>query len=125
MEEHIVLYHGADVDSALDILNNGLNTERLLAMQTGRPVQIFPDWYTALDPEVAWFFASLSPGDKGRGYTVIEMHLKISDLEELFARGLANRSIIRNVPFVAEQIWFDLAAFEFLNARAEFRPYRE
>ena len=125
MTEHIVLYHGTDVDSALDILNNGLNTERLLAMQTGRSVQVRAGWYTALDPEVAWFFASLSPGDKGRGYTVIEMHLKTNYLEELFARGLASRSIIRNVPFVAEQIWFDLAAFEFLNTHAEFRPYRE
>jgi hypothetical protein len=125
MEERIVFYHGTDVDSALDILNNGLNAEHLLAMQTERSVQIRPGWYTALDPEVAWFFASLAPGDKGRGYTVIEIHLKTGDLESLFARGLASRSIIRNVPFVAEQIWFDLAAFEFLNLHAEFRPYRE
>ena len=124
MEEHIVLYHGTDVDSALDILNNGLDAEHLVAMQAGRPVQIRTGWYTALDPEVAWFFASLALGDKGQGYTVIEMHLGASDLETLFARGLASRSIIRNVPFVTEQIWFGVAALEFLNSHAEFRPYR-
>ena len=124
MQPSAVLYHGADIDSALDILNNGLDAEHLLALQARRPVQIRTGWYTALDPEVAWFFASLSPGDKGQGYTVIEMRLKASDLEALFARRLAIRSIIRNVPFVAEQIWFDVAAFEFLNSHAEFRPCR-
>jgi hypothetical protein len=107
VEEHIVLYHGTDVDSALDILNNGLDVEHLLAF-----------------PEVAWFFASLTPGDKGQGYTVVEVCLKTSDLEALFIRGLAIQSIIRNVLFTAEQVWFDVAAFEFLNSRAEFRPYR-
>jgi len=124
MEERIVLCHGTDVDSALDILNNGLDAEHLLALQAGRPVQIRAGWYTALNPEVAWFFASLAPGDKGQGHTVIEMHLNVSDLEALFARGLAVRRIIFNVPFTAEQIWFDVTAFEFLNSHAEFRPYR-
>ena len=122
--ESAVLYHGTDVDSALDILNNGLDVEHLLALQAGRLVQVRTGWYTVLAPEVAWFFASLAPGDKGQGYTVIEMHLKASDLETLSARGLAIRSIIRNVSFVAEQIWFDVAAFEFLNSHAEFRPHR-
>jgi len=123
MEEHIVLYHGTDVDSALDILNNGLDAEHLLALQTGRLVQIRTGWYTALDPDVAWFFASLAPGDKGGGQAVIEIRLKISDLETLLVRGLAIQSAIRNVPFIAEQVWFDVAAFELLNSRAEFRPY--
>jgi hypothetical protein len=123
MEEYIVLYHGTDVDSALDILNNGLNVEHLLALQTGRPVQIRIGWYTALDPDVAWFFASLAPGDKGSGCAVIEIRLKANDLETLFVRGLTIQSAIRNVPFIAEQVWFDVAAFEFLNSRVEFRPY--
>jgi len=125
MKDYIVLYHGTDVDSALDILNNGLNAEHLLAIQMGRPVQIRTGWYTAWDLHVAWFFASLAPGDMGQGYTVIEMSLKASDLETLFARGLATRTIVRNVLFVAEQIWFDVAAFEFLNFHAEFKPCRE
>ena len=55
---------------------------------------------------------------------MVEMRLKVSDLKALLGRGLAIRSAIRNVPFLAEQICFDLAAFEFLNSRAEFRPYR-
>jgi len=95
----------------------------LLALQTGRLVQIRTGWYTARDTDVAWFFASLAPGDKGRGYAVIEIHLKVSDLEKLLVRGLAIQSAIRNVPFIAEQVWFDVAAFELLNSRAEFRPY--
>ena len=123
MEEYIVLYHGTDVGSALDILNNGLDAEHLLALQTGRLVQIRTGWYTALDPDVAWFFASLAPGDMGRGYAVIEIRLKMSDLKTLLVRGLAIQSAIRNVPFIAEQVWFDVAAFELLNSRAEFRPY--
>jgi len=122
--ESAVLYHGTDVDSALGILNNGLDVEHLLALQAGRVVQVRTGWYTSLDPEVAWFFASLTPGDKGQGYTVVEVRLKTSDMEALFVRGLAIQSIIRNVPFTAEQVWFDVAAFEFLNSRAEFRPYR-
>ncbi|PSF29444.1 hypothetical protein C7H19_24300 [Aphanothece hegewaldii CCALA 016] len=32
-------YHGTDVYSALDILNNGLNAQRLLALQK-QPVQL-------------------------------------------------------------------------------------
>ena len=124
MEEYIVLYHGTDVESALDILNNGLDAERLLAVQAARPKQMRIGWYTAPDPAVAWFFASLSPGDRGQGYTVVKLHLKVNDLKALFARELAIQSAIRNVPFAAEQIWFDAAAFAFLNSHAEFRPHR-
>ena len=45
-------YHGTDIESALDILNNGLNGSRLIALQT-QPVQLGRGWYAAFDPEVA------------------------------------------------------------------------
>ncbi len=124
MEEHVILYHGTDVKSGLDILNNGLNTKKLLMLQAGRPVQTRTGWHTALDPEIAWFFASLAPGDRGQGYTVLEIRLKMRDLTKLFDLGLAKQSVIYNVPFAAEQIWFDVTAFEFLNTNADFSPYR-
>ncbi|MEA3340265.1 MAG: hypothetical protein U9R15_09890 [Chloroflexota bacterium] len=54
MKDYIALYHGTDVKSALDILNNGLNAEHLLATQTVRPVQIRTGWYTAWDLPVSW-----------------------------------------------------------------------
>jgi hypothetical protein len=57
----ITLYHGTDVNSALDILNNGLNRDRLRALQT-EPVQLGIGWYAAFDPQIAWFFATLAPG---------------------------------------------------------------
>jgi hypothetical protein len=120
----ITLYHGTDVDSALDILNNGLDAERLATLQGERPVPLGRGWYTTLDVEVAWFFASLAPGNSGRGYTVIEMELLKDDLDKLIEQGLAIRSEILNVPFVAEQFWFDTRAFDFLNTHAIFRPYK-
>ena len=123
--EIITLYHGTDVESALDILNNGLNVDRLLALQAGHPIQSDSGWYTAFDPEVAWFFASLAPGDTSRGYTLIEIQLLRAELERLMTVGLARRESIANVPFIAEQIWFDLTAFDILNEQAEFRPYQE
>jgi len=43
----VKLYHGTDIESALDILNNGLNGDRLLALQT-QPVQLGKGWYAAL-----------------------------------------------------------------------------
>ena len=125
MEEHVILYHGTDVKSGLDILNNGLNAKKLLMLQTGHLVQIRTGWYVALDPKVAWFFASLAPGDRGQGYTVLKIHLKTRDLDKLFNLGLAKQSVIYNVPFAAEQIWFNKASFEFLNTNADFSPYRE
>lgn len=123
--EIITLYHGTDVESALDILNNGLNADNLLALQTGRSVQSGAGLYVTFDPEIAWFFASLAPGDTSRGCTVIEMLLPRVELERLIAAELAHRERIANVPFVAEQIRFDLTAFDTLNENAEFRPYRE
>lgn len=119
-----VLYHGTDVDSALDILNNGLNEHRLLALQGRRPTQLGPGWYVALDSEVAWFFAALAPGNVGRGYTVIEMELADSDFDYLLEEALVTRHELINVPFLAEQYWIDRQAFHFLNAQAVFRPHR-
>jgi hypothetical protein len=92
-------------------------------LQTGRPTQLGLGWYVTRDAEVAWFFASFAPGNVGRGYTVVEMELSEDDLNHLIKSGLAIRSDISNVPFVAEQYWFALRAFDFLNAHASFRPY--
>lgn len=121
----ITLYHGTDVYSALDILNNGLQAEKLLALQARHPVQSGAAWYAAFDPEVPWFFASLAPGDTAQGCTVIEMSLPRAVLEHLVTVGLASRERIANVPFVAEQLRFALAAFDVLNTQAEFRPSRK
>lgn len=121
----IVLYHGTDIDSALDILNNGLDTQRLLTLQSDRVTQLGIGWYATDEPETAWFFASLAPGNTGHGYTVIEMELSKYELELLIQRGLAVRREIVNVPFLAEQYWFALDIFELLNERAIFRPYQK
>jgi hypothetical protein len=119
----MILYHGTDVDSALDILNHGLDAAKLTALQLDRPTQLGLGWYAAYDAEVAWFFASLAPGNVGRGYTVIEIDIPEDVLEQLVAARQAIRSAIANVPFGAQQYWFDLGAFEVLNARATLRPY--
>jgi hypothetical protein len=121
----ITLYHGTDVPSALDILNNGLQAAKLLALQARHRVQSGAAWYVALDPEVAWFFASLAPGDTTQGCTVIEILLPLAVFERLVTAGLASRERIANVPFVADQIRFDLSTFDVLNAQAEFRPSRK
>ncbi|MBI4771930.1 MAG: hypothetical protein HY784_16330 [Chloroflexi bacterium] len=120
--ESIVLYHGTDAASALDILNGGLNAKKLAARQGGRARQLGIGWYAASDLEVAWFFASLAPG-ASQGYTVIEMRLPQVELRELEERGLVVRGHIAGVPFDAEQYRFSPAAFEQLNSVAEFRPY--
>ena len=73
----MILYHGTDLDSALDILNHGLDASKLSRLQAGRPTQLGSGWYAATGPEAAWFFASLAPGNRDRGFTVIE--LEISD----------------------------------------------
>ncbi|GFE72146.1 hypothetical protein [Chroococcus sp. FPU101] len=117
-------YHGTDVYSALDILNNGLNAQRLLALQK-QPVQLGTGWYTSFEPEVAWFFASLAPGGEGVGCTVIEMLLSVEDFNYLLEKRDARIESIANVKFAAEQVCFYLSAFEFLNQRAEFKPYQE
>ncbi|ELR97160.1 hypothetical protein [Gloeocapsa sp. PCC 73106] len=120
----VSFYHGTDVYSALDILNNGLNSQRLLALQK-QPVQLGVGWYASYKPEVAWFFASLAPGGGEDGCTVIEMLLSAEDFNFLVEKGDARIESIANVKFVAEQVCFSLRAFEFLNYRAEFKPYQE
>jgi hypothetical protein len=120
----MILYHDTDVASALDILNQGLDATTWLALQRGRRTQLGVGWYAACDAEVAWFFASLAPGNTGRGYTVIELEVPEDLLNQLVAAGQAIRMTIANVPFVAQQYWFALEAFDLLNARATFRPSR-
>jgi hypothetical protein len=119
----MILYHGTDIDSALDILNHGLDAAKLTALQLDRPTQLGHGWYAAYEAEVAWFFASLAPGNVGRGYTVIEIDIPEDILNQLVATRQAIRSTIVNVPFRAQQYWFDLRAFAVLNAHATFRPY--
>jgi hypothetical protein len=120
----MILYHGTDIDSALDILNNGLDATKLTVLQGGRPPQLGVGWYAACDAEVAWFFASLAPGNVGRGYTVIEIDIPDEALNQLDAAGEAIKSRIVNVPFAAEQYCFRIDAFAVLNAQATFRPLR-
>jgi hypothetical protein len=119
----MILYHGTDVDSALDMLNHGLDATKLLGLQRHRPTQIGVGWYAACDAEVAWFFASLAPGNVGRGYTVIEIDVPEDVLCQLSVAGQAIKMTIANVPFVAQQYWFSIDAFDVLNARVIFRPY--
>lgn len=118
----VTLYHGTDTESALDILNHGLSAEKLRSLQT--TTQIGPGWYAALNVEVAWFFASIAPGNVGRGYTVVEMELALKDLQQLIELELVKESKILNVPFRATHYAFLPEAFEFLNVKAVFRPYR-
>jgi len=120
----MILYHGTDIDSALDILNNGLDATKLTVLQRGRPPQLGVGWYAACDAEVAWFFASLAPGNVGRGYTVIEIDIPDEALNQLGTAGEAIKSRIANVPFAAEQYCFRIGAFVVLNAQAIFRPLR-
>ncbi|ETW98949.1 hypothetical protein [Candidatus Entotheonella palauensis] len=119
----MILFHGTDIDSALDILNNGLDATKLRALQLNRPTQLGMGWYAACDAEVAWFFASLAPGNKGRGYTVIEIDIPENILQQLITSQFALRHTIANVPFGAQQYRFDVAAFVTLNAHAVFRPH--
>ena len=119
----MILYHGTDIDSALDILNHGLDAVKLTALQLERPTQLGRGWYATYDAEMAWFFASLAPGNVGRGYAVIEIDIPEDVLNQLLEARQAIRSAIVNVPFGAQQDWFDLSAFAVLNAHATFRPY--
>jgi hypothetical protein len=119
----VTFYHGTDIDSALDILNHGLNVEKLSSLQT--TTQIGPGWYTTLNVEVAWFFASLAPGNFGRGYTVVEMDLAFDDLQQLIKMKLAKNNKIFNVPFIAAQYIFLPASFDFLNKKGILRPFRK
>lgn len=119
----IILYHGTDWESALDILNFGLSVENLRRLQSGRVTQLGPGWYLTASPDIAWYFASLAPGSTDGGYTVLEMEIGRTDLQSLLAQGLAIRRQIVNVPFSGEQYWFSPDVFAFLNERAIFRPY--
>ncbi|MBX3052084.1 MAG: hypothetical protein KF753_11450 [Caldilineaceae bacterium] len=117
-------YHGTDIDSALDILNDGLSVERLRLLQSLRQTQLGPGLYVTEDPETAWFFASLAPGNRGRGYTVLEIELADSAFEKLRRNGFVYVEEIVNVPFRAMQYRFALTAFAEINAQAIFRPFR-
>lgn len=120
----MLFYHGTDLDSALDILNNGLSAQRLRFYQSPRQTQLGPGLYVAQDPEIAWFFASLAPGNRGRGYSVIEIELPDAAFIALRRNGLVHGEEIVNVPFRAEQYRLDVNAFDRLNELAIFRPYR-
>lgn len=118
----MILYHGTDIDSALDILNTGLDAAKSTTLQSGRPTQLGIGWYAACDAEVAWFFASLAPGNVGRGYTVIEVDIPEDIFNQLVTTRQAIGSNISNVPFAAQQYWFDISSFELLNAHAILCP---
>ena len=45
----MILYHGTDIDSALDILNHGLDAGKLTALQRERPAQLGHGWYAAFE----------------------------------------------------------------------------
>ena len=119
----VILYHGTDVESALDILNNGLSEDELNKRQT-ESVQLGPGWYAAVEPDVAWFFATLAADALDR-CTVVEMLITEEELDDLLTMELARREIIGSVPFEGEQIWFSPEAFDFLNEHALFVPHHE
>ena len=118
----MILYHGTDIDSALDI-HKGLDAGKLIALQHVRSTQVGVGWYAACDAEIAWFFASLAPGNVGRGYAVIEIDIPEDVFNQVLAARQAIRSAIANVLFVAQQYWFDIGSFALLNARTTYRPY--
>lgn len=121
----MILYHGTDLESALMILNDGLDAQMLSRLQETRPIQLGHGWYTATEPEAAWFFASLAPGNRGHGYTVVELELSDEIVEQLLTSGQAKAAPIRNVPFLAEQLWFAVSTFAILNREGVFRPCRK
>lgn len=120
----MILYHRTDVDSALDILNNGFDAGRLRELQAVRPTQSGAGLYAASDPEIAWFFASMAPGNRGRGYTVIEVEVADRDFQQLERDGYIHREEIVNVPFRALQYRIQPEAFAILNQQAGLRPHR-
>jgi hypothetical protein len=124
-QKTITLYHGTDWESALDILNSGLNVENLRRLQSDRATQLGPGWYVTESPDIAWYFASIAPGLTDDGYTVIEMTVAQTDLQSLLAQGLAVRRQIVNVVFAGDQYWFSPDTFAFLNEQAIFWPYTE
>lgn len=119
----VILYHGTDFDSALKILNYGLDPQDLEFWQRGRRLQSGPGWYTTDDIIAASYFASIAPGNRNRGNTIIVMEMFLEHLEMLLEQGVCRKETIRNVYFEAEQYWFDLKTLSFLNENAIFRPY--
>jgi hypothetical protein len=65
----------------------------------------------------------MAPGNRNKGYTVVEIEIAQADLEHLMADGMAVEAPILNVTFPAIQIWFALRSFEILNRQALFRPF--
>jgi len=122
-DSFVILYHGTDQASALDILNHGLNVEHLRQFQAVRVTQLGEGWYTTDNVDVAWFFASIAPGTIGDGYTVIEMLISQEYLDDLLRQRLASKSTIINVSFQGEQYWFHPDTFQFLNEQAIFQPF--
>lgn len=98
----IKLYHGTDIYSALDILNNGLDRDKVFERQ-GRYSQLGVGWYTAIEPNIAWFFGTLA-AEALDACTIIEMEIAEATLRDLLDNGQAKREVIGNVPFEGEQI---------------------
>lgn len=119
----VTLYHGTDWESALDILNYGLDLGHLQRFQVGRMTQLGEGWYTTDSVDIAWYFASIAPGSVGNSYTVIEMRILWEHLETLLDQRLAIKSPINNVLFEGEQYWFHPDSFPVLNEQVVFHPY--
>lgn len=81
-------------------------------------------WYAATGPEAAWFFASVAPGNRDRGFTVIELEVSELTVKQFIAAGQAVVADIRNVPFFAQQVWFAINTFVTLNSEGVFRSCR-
>ncbi len=118
----IVFYHGTDWESALDILNHGLDIVKLRRLQRA-VTQLGEGLYTTDNLDTAWFFASIAPGAADISYTVLEIELLVEHLESMLEQGLAIRQTIINVVFPSEQIWFHPDTFAFINKNALFRPF--
>jgi hypothetical protein len=119
----VIFYHGTDLDSLLNILNDGLQVDKLRRLQSKHKVQSGAGWYVTDNISAAWYFATIAYGNKDRGSAVVEIELFIEHFELLVDQGLVKKSKIVNVHFDADQYLFDIQAFEFLNQHAAFRPY--
>ena len=119
----VILYHGTDLESAIDIIQNGLNLNNLIHQQDGQPTQLGIGWYTTDNIDIAWYFASIAPGALDHKYVVIVIEMFQEHLESLFEQGLLIKQEIINVTFQGDQYWFHPDSFNFLNQQAYFRPY--
>lgn len=113
------------MDSAIDIVQHGLNIENLLQRQAGRPTQLGLGWYTTDEIDIAWYFASIAADAFEHNYAVVVMQIFQEHLESLLEQGLAVKREIINVLFQGDQYWFHSDAFSFLNQQAFFYPYTE